>query len=315
MDVDPKLALTFVSVEREGSFTAAARLLNVAQPWISEQIRKLEDHLGAKLFHRNARSLKLTEEGRRLLPLAIELAGANDRLQAFARTTRSQTLNSLRVGWVSLIADFPERLLLHDAFMERYQTAELALQRGTAVALQNQLLADQIDVYVGFRSSFDLPGGFRQVQLCQRHGHILVPAESDLAQLDEIELSMLHGQRFVTCEQRYDPAAWRVSFRPLLDAGVDAVFAPEATRTTLERFARIRRLPCLRWEIKPGPRKELGDMVRIPIAGMPLRLEVALFYHLKARRPLIRGMVALAEQLASRDRNAPASPLAALARA
>ncbi|MES2986342.1 MAG: LysR family transcriptional regulator [Pseudomonadota bacterium] len=318
MDVDPKLALTFVSVEREGSFTAAARALNVAQPWVSEQMRKLEDQLGAKLFHRTPRVLKLTEDGRRLLPLATQLAEANSRMQAFAREAKSRSLNSLRVGSVSLIAEFPERLLLHDAFIERYQSAELLLQRGAATALQNQLLAEQIDVYIGFRSSFDLPGGFRQVLLCQRYAHILLPAESELAELEEIELPMLHGQRFVTCEQLYDPVAWRASFRPLLDAGVEAVFAPEATRSTLEHFARIRRLPCLRWEINPSPRKQLGDMVRVPIAGVPLRLEVALFYHLKARRPLIRGLVALAEQLASRDRNAPFVPengLTALARA
>src|ERR671935_399893 len=60
----------FESVSRHLHFTRAAEELNVAQPSVSQQIRKLEDELGTPLFHRMKRRVALTEAGRTLLPHA-----------------------------------------------------------------------------------------------------------------------------------------------------------------------------------------------------------------------------------------------------
>ncbi len=57
---------TFATVAAIGSFTQAAKLLNVTQGAVSQQIAKLERELGIKLFHRQARQLTLTSQGRRL---------------------------------------------------------------------------------------------------------------------------------------------------------------------------------------------------------------------------------------------------------
>lgn len=60
----------FVSVATQRNFTRAAALCNVAQPSLSQQIRKLELELGAPLFHRQGRRVVLTELGNTLLPKA-----------------------------------------------------------------------------------------------------------------------------------------------------------------------------------------------------------------------------------------------------
>ena len=60
----------FESVSRHLHFTRAADELNVAQPSVSQQIRKLEAELGTPLFHRMKRRVVLTEAGRRFLPHA-----------------------------------------------------------------------------------------------------------------------------------------------------------------------------------------------------------------------------------------------------
>jgi DNA-binding transcriptional LysR family regulator len=57
----------FVAVAREGSMTAAATTLFLAQPTLSIQIRKLEQEVGAKLFERLARRVALTAAGRAFL--------------------------------------------------------------------------------------------------------------------------------------------------------------------------------------------------------------------------------------------------------
>ena len=60
----------FLAAIEHGSFSAAAEALHLAQPSLSEQIRRLEAELGAPLFARGGRGLELTEAGTRLRPHA-----------------------------------------------------------------------------------------------------------------------------------------------------------------------------------------------------------------------------------------------------
>ena len=58
----------FLAAAEHGSFSAAAEALHMAQPSLSEQIRRLEAELGVALFARVGRGLELTEAGRLLRP-------------------------------------------------------------------------------------------------------------------------------------------------------------------------------------------------------------------------------------------------------
>ena len=67
----------FVAIAEEGSFTAAAERLWVAQPGLSSQIRRLEAELGLRLFERHTRGVTLTPEGTLVLERArVALAAA-----------------------------------------------------------------------------------------------------------------------------------------------------------------------------------------------------------------------------------------------
>ena len=61
------LLLVFVEVAREGSFTAAAKNLSMSKSAISQQIKRLEEAVGAQLLVRNTRGLVLTLTGETLL--------------------------------------------------------------------------------------------------------------------------------------------------------------------------------------------------------------------------------------------------------
>src|SRR5438876_12366732 len=68
----------FLATARHGSFSAAAEALHLAQPSLSEQVRRLEAELGVDLFTRVGRGLVLTEAGRSLQPEAERVLAAID---------------------------------------------------------------------------------------------------------------------------------------------------------------------------------------------------------------------------------------------
>jgi LysR family hydrogen peroxide-inducible transcriptional activator len=66
----------FCAIVKQGTFTRAAESEYVAQPSLSQQILKLEDELGGKLFDRLPRAARLTALGESFLPRALAILQA-----------------------------------------------------------------------------------------------------------------------------------------------------------------------------------------------------------------------------------------------
>src|SRR5918997_3999556 len=88
----------FLAAADHASFSAAAETLHMAQPSLSEQIRRLEAELGLPLFGRACRRLALTETGRLLRPRAERTLAAADEAAASVRDVRGLTGGTAAFG-------------------------------------------------------------------------------------------------------------------------------------------------------------------------------------------------------------------------
>src|SRR5215210_5746661 len=88
----------FLAAAERGSFSAAAESLHMAQPSLSEQIRRLEAELGVPLFARAGRRLELTEAGGLLLPEAERTLAAAQAAQESVREVRDVTGGTVAFG-------------------------------------------------------------------------------------------------------------------------------------------------------------------------------------------------------------------------
>lgn len=108
----------FLAAERHGSFSAAAEALHLAQPSLSEQVRRLEAELGVTLFERVGRGLLITEAGRALRPHAEATLAGVESARASVGAVRELRGGVAAFGtWgtaraylgADLVADFRER--------------------------------------------------------------------------------------------------------------------------------------------------------------------------------------------------------------
>jgi len=101
--------LYFWTAAREGGVTRAAKKLRLAQPTISEQIKRLEELLGSPLFERRGRSLVLTEFGRTVYGYADEIFSLGRELMDAAKTQGAGRPRRLVVG----VADVLPKLIVY----------------------------------------------------------------------------------------------------------------------------------------------------------------------------------------------------------
>lgn len=128
--------------------SAAARRLGISQPAVNQTLRQVEHMLGARLFQRSSRGMRLTESGEavwRRAKLALhELRQAQEDLGALRGRMRGRiVVGSLPLSAGVLVPRAVDRMLA------RHRDLDVAIVDGTYDALLNQLLHADVDIIVG----------------------------------------------------------------------------------------------------------------------------------------------------------------------
>jgi DNA-binding transcriptional LysR family regulator len=113
-------------VAKQGTFTAAAAVLEVTPSAVSQTVRQLEERLGVRLLHRTTRSVSLTEAGEQFLarvgPAVAELAQAAAELDDYRRGASG----TLRLNMANIVYAAYLRPLLPD-FLARHPGIKVEL--------------------------------------------------------------------------------------------------------------------------------------------------------------------------------------------
>jgi LysR family transcriptional regulator, hydrogen peroxide-inducible genes activator len=130
-----------------GNFSRAAERCKVAQPSLSQQVQKLEDDLGVKLFDRLGRSIRLTEAGRAFIPRARAILEQMDAARTSAADKNADLRGSVTVGVIPTVA--PYRMPGYAAsFTKKFPDAKLRIIEDTTSVLVQGLRDLSIDVAI-----------------------------------------------------------------------------------------------------------------------------------------------------------------------
>lgn len=135
----------FLAVARTKNFSRAAEQCHVAQPSLSQQIMKLEDELGERLFERTKREVSLTPAGDLLRVHAErvlqEVELARDGVREFRGLVRGRVV----LGVLPTVAPYflPQRLR---AFSSRFPAVEVVVHEDTTDQLAAAVLAKEVDL-------------------------------------------------------------------------------------------------------------------------------------------------------------------------
>src|SRR5215468_9743543 len=157
--LDPDLLRTFVAVAEHRSFTRAAAALHRTQSAASTQIRRLEDKLGAPLFHRTTAHVEMTPAGERLLGYARQMLALND--EAIARVRLHTVEGVVRLG---AMEDYGSIVIppVLARFANSHPQIEIRMETGLTSTMVNRLGRD-FDIVIAMH-----PKGHREGVLLRR---------------------------------------------------------------------------------------------------------------------------------------------------
>ena len=124
----------FEALVRHGHFGRAAGGCAISQPALSLQIKQLEEQLGAVLFERGPRQVRLTSFGQEFALRVRAILGAVDELEDLARASKDHLAGLIRIGVIPTIAPYLLPRII-SGLTERYDGLDIHVRETLTVKL------------------------------------------------------------------------------------------------------------------------------------------------------------------------------------
>ncbi|MEG0140634.1 MAG: LysR family transcriptional regulator [Comamonas sp.] len=195
--MDLRRLTCFLAVADELNFSRAAQRLHMSQPPLSQQIRLLEQEMGAQLFERSRRAVTLTPAGLLLQEKARQIVELHQQAGELCRMAAHGLAGRLRIAFTASVPLFDEFSAMLRDFRTRYPEVELDLQHMTTGEQIAALTAGQIDIgFMRPSPAFRIPVPIREQTLWRDELMLALPARQAADSLP-VALSALADQPFV----------------------------------------------------------------------------------------------------------------------
>lgn len=218
----------FVAVAEELHFGHAAQRLRISQPPLSQQIKALEEEVGARLFERTKHRVRLTRAGEAMLVEAYRLLEQAERVRTTARRANAGLFAHLKIGCVpsAFFGILPPIL---DALHARHPEIGLSLSDYETGAAVTALLQGRLDV--GFFRLDRVDGPLRLRPLMSEHFIAALPHRHALTRHKRIPLTSLAAEPLIIFSRHHSPrphdaiiaACLKAGFSPNLEYQSDSI--------------------------------------------------------------------------------------------
>jgi DNA-binding transcriptional LysR family regulator len=270
-----------VALAEERNFTRAAEAEHIAQPALSQQIRRLEQEAGVALVERTTRRVALTEAGELLVVRARRILAELDAAGADLRALTGIQTGHVLIGAIHTMGPVDLSLAL-GSFHERHPGVELTVREESSEELAELLRADELDLaFLSVTERIESRGiGFQP--LVSEELVAIVPRSHRLGGRRRVRMRELAGERFI---------AYREGARLrelLISAGHAAGFEPQVALESNESQL-IRRLVARGLGVALVPRSDCGsENEELSVAKLidpPLKRDITLAWREGRRHP------------------------------
>jgi LysR family hydrogen peroxide-inducible transcriptional activator len=189
-----------VTLADTGSFAQAARLANVSQPALSQQVKALEDRLGVRLLDRSTTGAILTPIGRSVVAKARKVLGEVRDIEALTRSAATGLTGTLRLGTTPTLGPY----LLSPIIAELHRAApglRLYVREGIPDEQALALSRGDLDVLLG---PLPVAGSDLEIEpLFREPLHLVSAIDSELATGGIIEPAALAGHTLLSLDTRH----------------------------------------------------------------------------------------------------------------
>jgi DNA-binding transcriptional LysR family regulator len=258
----------FIAVAELGSFSKAAKRLDLTQTALSHRIRKIEADLGTRLLDRTSRDVSLTMAGQEMLPQVRSQLEALAELYGTVRDSGRETLGRLVFACLPTIAGYYLPDLMY-AFSKANPGLQLVLLDQPAAAVVK--LVQQGDAEFGITITGATPWDVEAEHLCTEPYVLLVNRRHRLASRSSVTRADLLGEPLVRIRTQS-------TNRKLIEDSLGAVSKSFDWRFEVQNAATAMRLVAAGTAITVLPRLTMhlapNELVGLPFADVDLSREV-----------------------------------------
>jgi aminoethylphosphonate catabolism LysR family transcriptional regulator len=182
---------SFHTVARLGSFSLAAKSLNISQPTITAQVKALEERYNVVLFYRQRNNNRLTEIGRQLYEQTVLMFSIHERAKKLLEANGTMRLGRFKLGAVSPAAFLP----LIQRVKSHYPNIDITMHTGGSEQIRNAVLRGEIEAaMLAYR---DPHPKLVSKKVTEQPVVLAVPNKHRLATRDSILLKELHNAEII----------------------------------------------------------------------------------------------------------------------